>query len=66
MMRFDLRIAIGGLFTVYGVLLALYGLLGDKAQYSRSLGVNVNLVWGVVLLVFGLCMLLIRGRVRKT
>jgi uncharacterized protein YhhL (DUF1145 family) len=66
MLRFDLRIAIGGLFTVYGVLLALYGLLGDKAQYSRSLGVNVNLVWGVVLLVFGLCMLLIRGRVRKT
>jgi hypothetical protein len=66
MMRFDLRIAIGGLFTVYGVLLALYGLLGDKAQYSRSLGVNVNLVWGVVLLVFGLCMLLIRGKVRKT
>jgi hypothetical protein len=65
MMRFDLRIAIGGLFTVYGVLLALYGLLGDKAQYARSLGVNVNLVWGVVLLVFGLCMLLIRARVRK-
>ena len=64
-MRFDLRIAIGGLFTVYGVLLGLYGLLGDKAQYSRSLGMNVNLIWGGVLLVFGLCMLLIRGRVRK-
>jgi hypothetical protein len=64
-MRFDLRIAIGGLFTVYGVLLALYGLLGDKAQYSRSLGLNVNLLWGLVLLAFGLCMLLIRGRVRK-
>ncbi len=66
MMRFDLRIAIGGLFTVYGVLLALYGLLGDKAQYARSLGVNVNLVWGAALLVFGLCMLLIRRRVRKS
>jgi hypothetical protein len=64
-MRFDLKIAIGGLFTVYGVLLGLYGLLGDKAQYSRSLGLNVNLLWGAVLLVFGLCMLLIRGRVRK-
>jgi len=50
-MRFDLRIAIGGLFTVYGVLLALYGLLGDQAQYSRSLGLNVNLLWGAVLLV---------------
>jgi hypothetical protein len=65
-MSFDLRIAIGGLFTVYGVLLALYGLLGDKAQYSRSLGLNVNLLWGLALLVFGLCMLLIRRRVRKS
>jgi hypothetical protein len=64
-MHFDLKIAIGGLFTVYGVLLALYGLLGDKAQYARSLGLNVNLLWGAVLLVFGLCMLLIRGRARK-
>jgi hypothetical protein len=64
-MRFDLKIAIGGLFTVYGVLLGLYGLFGDKAQYSRSLGLNVNLLWGAVLLVFGLCMLLIRGRIRK-
>jgi hypothetical protein len=64
-MQFDLRIAIGGLFTVYGALLALYGVLGDKVQYARSLGLNVNLIWGGVLLIFGLCMLLIRGRERK-
>jgi hypothetical protein len=64
-MSFDLRIAIGGLFTVYGALLALYGLWGAKEQYSRSLGLNVNLLWGLVLLAFGLCMLLIRRRVRK-
>lgn len=64
-MQFDLRIAIGALFTVYGVLLTLYGALGDKAQYARSLGLNVNLIWGVVLLIFGLCMLFIRDRVRK-
>jgi hypothetical protein len=64
-MQFDLKIAIGALFTVYGALLALYGVLGDKLQYARSLGLNVNLIWGVVLLVFGLCMLLIRGRERK-
>lgn len=65
-MRFDLKIAIGALFTVYGMLLALYGLLGDKAQYSRSLGLNVNLLWGGVLLVFGLCMLLIRDGSGRT
>jgi hypothetical protein len=39
--------------------------LGDKVQYARSLGLNVNLIWGGVLLIFGLCMLLIRGRERK-
>jgi hypothetical protein len=57
-MHFDLRLPIGALFTVYGVLLTGYGLLGDKAQCARSLGLNVNLGWGLVLLVFGLGMLL--------
>jgi hypothetical protein len=61
-MNFDLRIAIGALFTIYGALLALYGVLGDKAQYARSLGLNVNLDWGLVLLVFGLCLLFVRAR----
>jgi hypothetical protein len=63
-MNFDLRIAIGALFAVYGALLALYGAFGDPAQYSRSLGLNVNLLWGSVMLVFGLCMLIARGRKR--
>lgn len=63
-MYFDLRIAIGALFAVYGAVLALYGALGDPAQYSRSLGLNVNLLWGAVMLVFGLCMLIARGRKR--
>ena len=61
-MNFDLRLPIGALFTVYGAVLTGYGLLGDKAQYARSLGLNVNLGWGVVLLVFGLGMLIARGR----
>jgi len=61
-MKFDLRIPIGLLFTIYGVLLALYGVFGDKTQYARSLGLNVNLSWGLVLLVFGLCLLFVRAR----
>ena len=61
-MSFDLRLPIGALFSVYGALLVLYGLFGDPAQYVRSLGLNVNLIWGLVLLVFGLGMLFARAR----
>jgi ABC-type Fe3+-siderophore transport system permease subunit len=64
-MDFDLRLPIGALFTLYGALLALYGAFGDKAQYARSLGLNVNLIWGLVLLVFGLTMLIARARGNK-
>ncbi|MCO5053678.1 MAG: hypothetical protein M9920_15475 [Verrucomicrobiae bacterium] len=55
-MQFDLRLPIGILFSIYGVLLVIYGLIGGKEQYTRSLNINVNLVWGVVMLVFGLAM----------
>jgi len=64
-MNFDLRLPIGALFTVYGALLVLYGFFGDRAQYARSLGLNVNLGWGLVLLVFGLGMLFARARSGK-
>ncbi len=64
-MTFDLRLPIGALFTIYGVLLAGYGVLSDRGQYSRSLGLNVNLGWGLVLLVFGLCLLIAHARTGK-
>lgn len=57
MMQLDLRIPIGGMFTIFGVVLIVYGLVSDPAIYQRSLGINVNLWWGLVLLVFGLVML---------
>lgn len=59
MMRLDIRFPIGGLFTVLGVLVAGYGIAtrGDPVLYERSLSVNINLAWGIVLLVFGLAML---------
>ena len=58
-MNFDLRLPIGIMFSFYGVVLAGYGLFSnsDKAMYERSLDININLVWGVVMLVFGVFML---------
>lgn len=56
-MKLDLRLPIGLMFSIIGVLLVLFGMMSDPAIYQRSLGINVNLLWGLVLLVFGLAML---------
>lgn len=56
-MKLDVRIPIGGMFTIIGAILIVYGLVSGDAIYQRSLGINVNLWWGLVLLVFGLVML---------
>lgn len=56
-MRLDVRWPIGGMFTLIGGLLAIYGLVSDKAMYNRSLDININLWWGLVMLVFGVLML---------
>ena len=57
-MQFDLRYPIGILFTIYGVLLTAYGLISknNKELYARSLDININLVWGIVMLIFGVVM----------
>ena len=63
-MKLDLRLPIGLMFTIIGILLTLFGMISDEAIYERSLGINVNLWWGVVLVVFGVVMLglMMRGR----
>jgi len=64
-MNLDLRLPIGLMFSIFGVMLVAYGLISDAAIYARSLGINVNLWWGVVLLAFGLVMLGFALRARK-
>jgi len=58
-MNLDLRIPIGILFSVLGLILGGYGLLTNGSEiYARSLSININLWWGAALLVFGLLMLI--------
>jgi hypothetical protein len=64
-MNLDLRLPIGLMFTIVGVLLTIFGLVSDQAIYERSLGINVNLWWGLVLLAFGLVMLGLAMRSRR-
>jgi len=44
------------MFTLLGTLLAVFGLIRDKSVFQRSLGINVDLGWGLVMLVFGVVM----------
>ena len=64
-MGLDIRLPIGLLFTIFGVLLIAFGALSDKAIYARSLGININLEWGVVMLLFGALMLFLGRRGTK-
>lgn len=63
-MSLDLRLPIGLMFSLFGAMLAIYGAVSDSSIYARSLGINVNLLWGIVLLAFGLGMLFLARRGR--
>lgn len=56
-MQLDIRLPIGTLFVVFGVLLAGFGMASNPQIYERSLGDNINLEWGIVLVAFGAIML---------
>jgi hypothetical protein len=62
-MGLDIRWPIGLMFTLIGVLLTGYGSL--KPAASVSLEININLIWGIVLLIFGVLMLIGAARGRK-
>jgi hypothetical protein len=61
-MGLDIRLPIGLLFSLIGLLLVGFGAFSDNAIYQRSLGFNVNLAWGAVLLVFGVIMVIFGRR----
>lgn len=65
-MNFDIRIPIGALFSLLGGTLLLYGLItkGD-ALYERSFGLNVNIIWGAVMLAFGVLMWSLAQRAKR-
>jgi hypothetical protein len=52
------------LFSICGILLVLFGALSNRQLYERSLNININLWWGLAMLVFGIIMLTL-GRSQK-
>jgi peptidoglycan/LPS O-acetylase OafA/YrhL len=57
-MSFDLRLPIAALFSLVGLILAVFGLVSGSQIYDRSLGINMNLDWGLCMLIFGIAMFL--------
>ncbi|WP_106398470.1 hypothetical protein [Actinocorallia populi] len=53
----DIRVVIGGLFSIYGVILTITGLVDSPAARAKAEGVDVNLWVGLAMLAFGLCFL---------
>jgi hypothetical protein len=66
-MNLDLRIPMGLMFSIIGVILTGFGAAtnGQTDLYARSLGVNANLWWGIVLLIFGQLMFQMGRRGQK-
>jgi uncharacterized membrane protein (UPF0136 family) len=58
----DIRLPLGILFLLLGLTLVIYGTASDPSLYQQSLGINVNLYWGVVLLIFGAMMFILSRR----
>lgn len=63
----DLTLPLGGLLGFYGIVLIIYGLLGGSKMAARAAGINVNLLWGIVILVLGVSFFLwsLRNRRRR-
>lgn len=64
-MNFDLRLPLGLIFTLFGAILTVHGVVSDPLLYRKSLGINVNLDWGLVMLAFGVAMFALAWRGRR-
>ncbi|HTS18877.1 MAG TPA: hypothetical protein VMP11_14980 [Verrucomicrobiae bacterium] len=63
-MKLDIRMPMGVMFVLVGVILTVFGLAtySDAALYQKSLGLNINLIWGLVLAVIGAVMVILARR----
>ena len=64
-MGIDLRLPVGTLFALLGLLLTVYGAATLGQPGTAPTGVPINVIWGLVLVAFGLWMLLLARRARR-
>ena len=63
-MKLDIRMPMGVTFVLIGAILTVFGLAtsSDPALYRSSLGLNINLIWGIVLFAIGVVMVILARR----
>ena len=63
----DIRIPIGLMFSIFGIIISVLGLftMSNTEMYHKSLGINVNIIMGLLMLVFGLIMLYFARKKKK-
>ncbi len=63
----DIRIPIGLMFSIVGLIISVFGFftISDTELYQKSLGINVNIIMGVLMLIFGLVLLYFARRKKK-
>ncbi len=62
-MGLDIRVPLGLIFLIIGGIMAVFGVFTRGSDlYARSLGVNLNLTWGLLMFVFGLVMFVVGKR----
>lgn len=65
-MDLDIRTPIGALFLALGLMLAATGLFGEPRTLAGArLDLNVDLIWGVAMAVFGAAMLALAATARR-
>lgn len=66
-MGLDIKLPIGLMFSIFGLMLTVYGIFtgGNDAMYEKSLNINVNLWLGLAMLAFGLLMLVFSRKKKK-
>jgi sulfite exporter TauE/SafE len=63
----DIRIPIGLMFSIIGVLITVFGFVTNSngEMYQKSFGINVNIIMGILMLIFGLVMLFFAWKKKK-
>jgi hypothetical protein len=65
-MGLDVRVPLGLMFLITGGLLVVYGIFTrGSVIYAKSLGIDINLIWGALMFIFGLVIYLFGRRPRR-